>query len=249
MNRFYLQMHITNRCHNRCKHCYQENYGGEDMHVVQAKAVLTELYNVCKKIDVRSEVAITGGDPLMAGTFFRILSAARKLCDKVGVLGNPELLTANAIKRLADVGIEYYQLSLDGISQTHDNNRYQGSFVKTCVAIRKLSDAGIKVNINMTLTDENRYQINTVKAIAKNSGANYVGYDEYVPNGEDCAGKKGCSLGFAVMTILPNLVLMACRRTPSSVLGKWSSERGLEYYFVHSKKMKSYRAMRKNATA
>ena len=73
MERFYLQMHITNKCNNRCKHCYQHNYEGEDMSFTQSEKVLVELSNMCKRINVESHVSITGGDPLLSKDFWKIL--------------------------------------------------------------------------------------------------------------------------------------------------------------------------------
>ena len=210
----------------------------------QAKPVIEELSQICKKIDVESHISITGGDPLMAKDFFDIIYFARKNCTKVGILGNPELLTDEIINELVITGIDNFQLSLDGVLETHDENRYSGSFLKTCNAIQRLSRASIPVNASMTLINENRYQIDAPRKISKDFGAYYLGVSECIADGEDCDAKGACSLGSAVMTILPDLTLMACRRTPSSVLGKWTHKRGLEYQFVYNPKMIFYRERR-----
>lgn len=244
MERFYLQMHITNKCHGKCNHCYQESYNGEDMVLSQAILVIKELSQICKKIDVESHISITGGDPLMAKDFLNIVSFARNNCDRVSVLGNPELLTDEMITKLATIGINNFQLSLDGLPEVHDKNRYPGSFFKTHEAIKRLSVAGIPVNISMTLLDNNRNQVNEIKKISKKQGAHHLGVSECVPNGKDCDANIACSLGSAVMTILPDLTLMACRRVPSSVLGRWTYKNGLEHHFVHNPKMIFYRERR-----
>lgn len=242
MNGFYLQMHITNRCSNRCRHCYQNNYSDEMM-LQDAIAVLNELSRIGKENEVTTEVSITGGDPLFHPSFWEILKNAKRLCDKVYIMGNPEMLMPKTIFILKKIEIDLFQLSLDGIGETHDRQRSPKSFERTCKAITALSNAGIKVNVNMTMTDQNRHQKNTVAAIAKTMGAQSFSCEECIPHGEDCNGRNShkCSLGFSVMAILPDLTLMACRRTPSSVLGKWTHEQGLEYHFVNNPKMISYR--------
>ena len=102
MDRFYLQMHITNKCHNRCKHCYQTVYDGHDMTAAEASLVISELSEIGKKMYIISEVAITGGDPMYNSNFFEIAALARALCDRVVILGNPELLTSSMISYLFD---------------------------------------------------------------------------------------------------------------------------------------------------
>ncbi len=244
MDRFYLQMHITNKCGNCCKHCYQDTYKGDDMLISQATAVLQELSSICKEVDIESHVAITGGDPLLHKEFIEIVYTARQLCDKVIILGNPENITPKIAKRLCMIGIDGYQLSLDGTRKTHDDNRYDGSFQNTIKAIELLKLNLIKPIINMTIMDGNRHQVEEVEEIALKHGAKVFGKDECVPHGEDCEGKEGCSLGYSAMAILPDMTLMACRKSPSSILGKWKHGQGLEYHFVNNPKMIDYRERR-----
>lgn len=244
MDKFYLQCHITNSCFNRCPHCYQQSQGGKDMSLSSAESVFKELKSIGQKMEVQTEVSITGGDPLMHPDFLKILRVAKKHCDKVYVMGNPEMLNDAMVQELLIIGINQFQLSLDGVCSVHDNARSVGSFNATCNAITRLHQAGIKVNVNMTLTDINRYSQYVTEYVAMSMGADYFSKEEVVPHGEDCNGRNShpCSLGFSVMTILPDLTLMACRRTPSSVLGIWREGKGLEYYFVNSPKMIAYRA-------
>ena len=244
MERFYLQMHITNKCGNRCKHCYQHTYKGDDMSVEQAIEVLQELSRICKETDIKSHVAITGGDPLLHKRFMEITYTARQLCDKVVILGNPENITKTIAERLRMIGIDGYQFSLDGTQQTHDNNRYEGSFQNTLNGMGLLKLHLVNIIVNMTVMDKNRHQVKEVEEIALAHGASVFGKSECVPHGEDCDGKEGCSLGCSAMAILPDMTLMACRKVPSSILGKWQNGRGLEYHFVCNPKMIDYRSRR-----
>lgn len=241
MSRFYLQMHITNKCNNRCSHCYQSDYGGEDMSVDSAKLIFKELSSICKKVSVRSEVSITGGSPVLADGFIEIVETARELCDVVRILGNLEGLSDEIVLFLKKVGVDGFQLSLDGSRQTHDSLRSSGSFDRTISAMKKLSSEGILVFVNSTLSDNNRHEISLINEIAEANGASHVSFEEYVPYGLDCSGKCNCSLGSATMAILPDLTIMACRRTPSSILGKWTKERGLFYHLAKNEKMIEYR--------
>ncbi len=241
MKRFYLQMHITNKCNNRCRQCYQENYDDIEISFNTAEKILQELSKIGKELGVNSEVSITGGNPIMAKDFLKITGKAKDLCSAVRILGNPEGLNKNVIAYLKKINIDGFQLSLDGIQKTHNYLRSKGSFQRTVKAISNLANAGIKVFVNATISEINYLEKNDIENIAKSFGANSVSFEDCIPPNEDCKGKKDCSLGFASMAILPDLTLMACRRTNSSVLGKWNEKMGLAYHFVYNEKMKNYR--------
>ena len=97
---FYLQWHITNRCPNRCKHCYQNNYQGMDTDLGAAEFVLDNLKKCCEELESDPYLVITGGDPFANPNFPKILAMAKVSCEKVGILGNPEHILADGGKTL-----------------------------------------------------------------------------------------------------------------------------------------------------
>lgn len=245
MNRFYLQMHITDRCHGKCKHCYQESHGPNDMDYRPAIFMMKELSFMCVQAGVQSEVAIVGGDPLLHEHFRLITSAAACFCDKVYILGNPEHVNEELIQFLKPLKIGYYQLSLDGGEETHDKLRYRGSYQKTIRAAMMLKANGIKVAIKGTISDINRSEMGEIALASHQIGADVLSFDDCIEEGSECNEGPHCSLGKATLTVLPDLTLMACRRKASSVLGKWSVDNGLEQNFTTNPKMIAYRLIRR----
>ena len=71
------------------------------------------------------------------------------------ILGNPFHLNDEVCRRLKEYGCEKYQLSLDGLRQTHDWFRRPGSFDCTLEKIACLKRAGIRAVIMTTVSGTN----------------------------------------------------------------------------------------------
>ncbi|HRZ33317.1 MAG TPA: radical SAM protein [Candidatus Moranbacteria bacterium] len=294
-NRIYLQWHLTNKCNNGCKHCYQHTHQGEDVRLDDADAIIGDFLECCDAFDALPVIALTGGDPMLHNHFWDILAkvkAASQSLTKfscVSILGNPELLDERNISMLAKFNLKHFQLSIDGMEKKHDEIRYKGSFQRTMQAIRDLSKAGIPVYIMSTLSAHNfREMFDVMKAVYDN-GAQHWMFARWVPNQGDCGipaneymrfikkileehlqyekkGYKqlrkepliaicrqdslgieqgvvsgGCGMGSSTMTMLPDKTLMACRRHPGSIIGKWSPKSNFLYHFVDNPKMEKYR--------
>ena len=78
---FAMQWHITNKCDQRCKHCYI--YEGKEKEVclelnleVLIK-ILENFINSCERLNVYPTIALTGGDPLLYKDFWGLLEAIK----------------------------------------------------------------------------------------------------------------------------------------------------------------------------
>ena len=155
MVNFSLQWHITQKCGNNCRHCYMD----------QSEYDLTfDDYLVCinnialfeKKEDfIVKHIVLTGGDPLLNQNWFDIAKDIKLRGKRLSFLGNPETLTETNLDKISSLSLQMFQLSLDGMRETHDKLRYEGSFDKTIDGIKKLNDHGIPVGIMFTLSNEN----------------------------------------------------------------------------------------------
>lgn len=99
-----VDLHITNRCNLKCKHCVYTSGEWEmpDMTLETVKKLVPSF----KKMGVE-EVHITGGEPLVNKDFFKI---ARYLKDEgfgTRVQTNGMLVTPEVAKKLKESGIEY----------------------------------------------------------------------------------------------------------------------------------------------
>ena len=101
MIKFSLQWHITQKCQNRCKHCYMD----EQAHDLTYEEYLECINNIAdfeKKNDFNvSMVALTGGDPLLNKDWYKIACDLKKRNKKIMLLGNPENLTIENLEKMA----------------------------------------------------------------------------------------------------------------------------------------------------
>ncbi len=157
-----IQWHITTQCQNRCRHCYvfdPATYAHErdcSLSLEEKIKVLDQIDAFGEKWDISFDnVALMGGDPLLAPDWFEFAKALRERGKYVAFGGNPEMLTPENLAKLKDLQVDRYQLSLDGLEKSHDTQRRPGSFRNTLEGIQRLSDAGISASIMGTLTPLN----------------------------------------------------------------------------------------------
>lgn len=96
-------------------------------------------------------LVITGGDPLMRGDLWDIVSYATKRGVRVSLAPSvTPLLDKNAIKRISEYGVSAVSISLDSpYPEVHDSIRgYRGVWSRTVEVIRELLDSGVKVQVN-----------------------------------------------------------------------------------------------------
>jgi heme d1 biosynthesis radical SAM protein NirJ len=84
----------------------------------------------------------------------------------VGLSTNGTLIDAALLPRIAAIGYDYVGISLDGIAQTHDRfRRKAGAYDASLRAVRLLRDAGIKVGVRFTLTQDNAHDLPALLAL------------------------------------------------------------------------------------
>lgn len=156
---FAFQWHITDECDQRCKHCYifSEDYNKPliTTSYENIEKIFFNCMRMCEKVDRIPYFSITGGDPILHPDFWRLLELFKENHVRFGILGNPFHLNDDTCKRLHSYGCEFYQLSLDGLKETHDYFRKDGSFETTIEKISTIKKAGIHANIMTTVSKTN----------------------------------------------------------------------------------------------
>jgi radical SAM domain protein len=71
---------------------------------------------------------LTGGDPILHPDFWKLLELFSENNVKFTIMGNPFHLNDDVCKKLKEYGCEKYQMSIDGIRETHDWFRKPGSY-------------------------------------------------------------------------------------------------------------------------
>ena len=160
---FSFQWHITDDCDQRCKHCYifsEDNCKKLDsMSWEQMQDTFYNCLDFCEVYHRIPYFYITGGDPILHPDFWNLLELMKKHQIAFTILGNPFHLTDEVCQRLKAYGCEKYQLSIDGLRETHDWFRKPGSFDITLEKIGCINRAGIRSVVMTTVSGTNIDQI------------------------------------------------------------------------------------------
>jgi len=149
---------LIRRCNLACKHCYATSadidFAGE-LSTAEVFAVMDDL----KAFGV-SVLILSGGEPLLRPDIFEISQRAREMGFYVGLSSNGTLINDGNIADIERVGYDYVGISLDGMRDTHDRfRRKQGAFDESIRGIRLCHQAGIKIGLRFTLTQDNATEL------------------------------------------------------------------------------------------
>ena len=186
-----FQWHITDDCDQRCKHCYifaENNCKHLDsMTWAQMQDVVANCEDFCTLYDRLPYFYITGGDPILHPDFWPLLEllAIKKI--PFTLMGNPFHLTDEVCQRMKLLGCEKYQLSIDGLEQTHDWFRKPGSFRATLEKIRTINRAGIRSVVMTTVSGTNLHEVPGIIDEVVKAGVNVYAFARYCPTAADAS--------------------------------------------------------------
>ena len=186
---FSFQWHITDECDQRCKHCYiysEDNCKKLDfMNWQQIEDTIYNCLDFCDIYNRQPYFYITGGDPILHPDFWRLLELLKKRDIPFTILGNPFHLNDEVCVRLKEYGCEKYQLSLDGMRETHDWFRKPGSFDITLEKIACIKKAGIRSVIMTTVSGANIGEIPDIIDTVVEAKADVFAFARYCPTSEE----------------------------------------------------------------
>ncbi|MBI5634759.1 MAG: radical SAM protein [Nitrospirae bacterium] len=186
---FFIQLHLTERCNLRCRHCYQTDDRPEEMSLAEIVALIDEVSGMLDDwrqaygIALSSSFTVTGGEPFLRQDFFEVLEELRKGRIDTYILSNGTLITPEIAQRLAAIGVKGVQISIEGPEAVHDSIRGAGSFASSLKGIRNILDSGIELTLNTTLSELNADCFMDVIDLASSTGAQRAGFSRLVPSG------------------------------------------------------------------
>ena len=101
------------------------------------------------------------------------------------ILGNPFHLTDEVCRKLKEYGCEKYQLSIDGLRETHDWFRKPGSFDITLEKIGCINRAGIRSVVMTTISGTNIDEVPGIIDAVVAAGVNVFAFARYCPTSEE----------------------------------------------------------------
>ena len=188
MSRYFsFQWHITDECDQRCKHCYIFSGAGckelQSMTWNQMKEVVENCEDFCKVYHRIPYFYITGGDPILHPDFWKLMVLLKSKNIPFTLMGNPFHLDDEICRMLKVCGCDKYQMSLDGMRETHDWFRKPGSFDLTIEKIGCLNRAGIKSVIMSTVSKTNMHEIPDIIDTVVKANVKVFAFSRYVPTG------------------------------------------------------------------
>ncbi|MFO1317577.1 MAG: heme d1 biosynthesis radical SAM protein NirJ [Burkholderiales bacterium] len=149
---------LVRRCNLACRHCYSIS-ADIDFPGELTTAEVFRTMDDLKAFGV-PVLILSGGEPLLRPDLLAIARRAKALDFYVGLSTNGTLIDAASIGAIAAVGFDYVGISLDGIEATHDRfRRKAGAFAASLAGARRCRDAGIKVGLRYTLTQDNAHDL------------------------------------------------------------------------------------------
>lgn len=186
---FFVQLHLTERCNLRCRHCYQTENRPAEMSLPEIKSLIEEVSEMLEDwkeaygVALSSSFNVTGGEPFLRQDIFKILEELRSREFNVYILSNGTLINREKAAALAELGVKGVQISIEGTEQIHDYIRGADSFSSSLKGIRNLLDAGLEVTLNTTLSSMNADCFMDVIELASSLGAQRLGFSRLVPSG------------------------------------------------------------------
>ncbi len=178
-----ITIDVTTKCNLRCKHCRTN----EIIHKLSLDEIKT-IVKKCKEFKPRG-VFISGGEPLTRNDIADVIKETKKLAPITILNTNSLLLTEEKLQELIDAGLNYIQVSLDGIEKYHDFIRGKGTYKKTIEKLKLISKYSDKIklhissvvsSINIDGMEELVHQILDVEQIK----VQIFGFKRFVPSNE-----------------------------------------------------------------
>jgi len=187
---FGIQWHITERCDQRCKHCYIFNgreHADCELSILDLEKIVNDFIETTNKMNKTPVITVTGGDPLLYPNVWDFFEILHNNNIKFAILGNPFHLTFDNAETLKELGCYNYQMSIDGLKETHDYLRKPGSFDETLAKVKLLNEVGIHTSIMTTISKINMNEIPRLVPILVNANVKNFGFARYCPNPNDAS--------------------------------------------------------------
>ncbi len=155
------------------------------MSLKMAEEVIGQCVEMCHKMNRLPYFYITGGDPILHRDFWKILEKVKEKDIPFTILGNPFHITDEVCRRLKEYGCQKYQLSIDGLRETHDSIRKPGSFDTTIEKIDVLRRNGIRVAVMTTVSGTNIKEIPEIVDLVVEKKVDVFAFGRYCPTSEE----------------------------------------------------------------
>lgn len=165
-----LTIELTNRCNERCVHCYLPNQlksNGNELKIEQIRSLIDQFTEMGG-----NTVLFTGGEIFLHKALINAICYAHEKELDIAIFSNLIAARNEHINILKSVGVKDIQVSLYGIQpEIHDSvTKLRGSCSRTKKSIEKMVDAGLPVRIVCPVLKENWKEARHVIEYGRNLG-------------------------------------------------------------------------------
>ena len=171
-NMNHISWNVTQRCNLYCKHCYRESSPDDktinELTTQEGKKLLSDM----KKANL-GVIVFSGGEPLLRADIFELIEHACSLGIMPLMGSNGTLITPEIAEKLKKSGLNAIAISIDSMNEeVHDEFRGEKGALKAAIAgIKNSIDAGLRVQVNTTISRYNLDDIDEVMEYANKIGA------------------------------------------------------------------------------
>lgn len=179
---FLVVWDVTYGCNLRCKHCYASAGKPLENELTPAESLL--LIDRLAAMGVIG-LSFSGGEPLVRPDILELSKHAHDRGMYVSLATNGTLITPEKAKALKAAGVEYLQISVDGVdAATHDSFRgIPGCFGRTIEGIRNAVSENFFVNVSTAVTKKNYEQVPDIIDLCNELGVNWFMAYNFIPTG------------------------------------------------------------------
>ena len=159
---FIVIWEVTRACALACAHCRADAIARRDPRELTTAQGFALLDDLAAYGPPRPMVVLTGGDPFERDDLAELIEygTAAGLHVSLSPSVTPRL-TADTLSAMHDAGAHVVSLSIDGaVAATHDAFRgIDGTFAATVAAAATVREAGLRLQLNTTVTADNVYEL------------------------------------------------------------------------------------------
>jgi mycofactocin biosynthetic radical S-adenosylmethionine protein MftC len=181
---------ITSRCNLSCSHCLSDAGAASpgELSREECRQIVDQL--AALKV---FQINIGGGEPFIRDDFPDFLNYAHEKGVVICVSTNGTFMDDGLARWLSTLDMLYLQVSLDGASaEVNDRIRGEGTYMVVLQALAALARHGVPFSINTVLTRLNFSQLDALREIAKEYGAE-LRVSRFRPSGRGKASRDSLS--------------------------------------------------------
>ena len=166
-----IAFEVTRRCRFNCRHCRADaGPGGSEKELTteQCKRTLASIAQFNKCV-----IILTGGEPTERGDIYELIRYGRELGLRMVMATCGYNINDESVAKLKEAGILALSFSLDGATaESHDTFRQtEGAFDLAVKAAKTARKAGIRFQINTTITKSNVTEVAMIAELSEKLGA------------------------------------------------------------------------------